>query len=251
MPAVSTVPPLQRTPAEREHLAEAIAERLDGPMTALGIVFALLVVAETAIAPTGGLGTAFTVASWLLWAVFVAEFVVRMVVAPSTGRFLRRNWWQVIFLLLPFFRFVRVLARIRLRALTRVGRVVSSTVRSTWIAARRLSGRIAWLVTITAIVVLASSQLLYEFAGYPSYAAALHEAAYATVTGEPLTADVWLARVAEIVLAVYSVIVFAALAGMLGAYFLEARGSDVPDDAAPVPAERAEDGVGEHRGTGP
>lgn len=245
MPAVTTEPPLRRPPAERERLSETIADRLDGPMTALGIVFALLVLAETAIAPTGALGTAFTVASWLLWALFVAEFVVRMVVAPSTGRFLRRNWWQVIFLLLPFFRFVRVLARLRLRPLTRVGRVASSTVRSTRIAARQLSGRIAWLVTVTAIVVLASSQLLYEFAGYSSYAAALHEAAYATVTGEPLTADIWLARFMEIVLAAYSVIVFAALAGMLGAYFLEAR-SDRPAGAAPPAGDGLGEGAVEH-----
>ncbi|HSK92358.1 MAG TPA: hypothetical protein VK875_13720 [Euzebyales bacterium] len=212
--------------ARRERRAEAIADRLDGPMTALGIIFVLLVVAETAVRPTGALGTAFTVVSWLVWATFVAEFVVRMVVAPSAARFLKRNWWQLVFLLLPFLRFLRVVARLRLRALTRVGRVVSSSVRSTRIAARKLSGRVAWLAAVTVIVVLASSQILYEFAGYPSYAIALHEAAYATVNGQPLSSDTWLARVMEVVLAAYSVIVFAALAGILGAFFVETGAGD-------------------------
>lgn len=37
-----------------------------------------------------------------------------------------------------------------------------------------------------------------------------------------------LAQVLEVVLALYSVVVFATLAGVLGAYFLEGRGADGP-----------------------
>lgn len=218
-------PVLERSGAERARLSEAIADRLDGPMTVLGILFLLLVVVETAIRPRGAVGQAFVVASWVLWAAFVAEFVIRMTVAPSTARFLRRNWWQLVFLLLPFLRFFRILARIRLRAVTRTGRVVSSTVRGTRLAVGKLTGRVVWLVAMTAIVIVASSQLLFEFAGYAEYGIALHDAAYATVAGDPLSAEGTLARIAEVVLAAYSVIVFAALAGMLGAYFLEKRTS--------------------------
>lgn len=227
-------PVLQRTADEREQLSEVIADRLDAPMTALGIVFVLLVVAETVVRPQGAVGTAFAVASWVLWAAFVAEFFVRMVVAPSTSRFLRRNWWQLVFLLLPFLRFFRILSRIRLRAVTRVGRVVSSTVRGTRVAARQLTGRVAWLAAVTVIVVLASSQLLFEFAGYDEYALALHDAAHATIVGDPLTAPGSVARIMEIVLSIYSVVVFAALAGMLGAYFLEVRTPDQHETAAPA-----------------
>jgi len=61
---------------------------------------------------------------------------------------------------------------------------------------------------------------MYVAGAYRSYGAALHEAALATITGEPLTADTALADVMELALAVYSVGVFATLAGALGAYFL-------------------------------
>jgi voltage-gated potassium channel len=105
---------------------------------------------------------------------------------------------QVIFLALPFLRFARIVARLRLRPIVRAGRVVSSTVRGTRIAGRELTSRAAWLLTVTVIVVLTSSQLLYEFAGYTSYAVALHDAAYATVTGEPLSAETGLARVMDL-----------------------------------------------------
>jgi voltage-gated potassium channel len=58
---------------------------------------------------------------------------------------------------------------------------------------------------------------------YDDYASALHGAALATVTGEPLSAEGGIARAVEVVLAVYSVAVFATLAGALGAYFLARR----------------------------
>jgi len=77
-------PVLRRAPAERERLAEVIADRLDG---------------------------------------------------------------QVIFLALPFLRFARIVARLRLRPIVRAGRVVSSTVRGTRIAGRELTSRAAWLLT--------------------------------------------------------------------------------------------------------
>ncbi|WP_219588394.1 hypothetical protein [Kocuria flava] len=87
---------------------------------------------------------------------------------------------------------------------------------------------------MTAVVVLAASQLLYAFEAHTDYGTALHEAALATVTGSGITTDDPFSKVLQVVLAVYSVAVFATLAGSLGAYFL--RGQDPaarPDPRAP------------------
>lgn len=214
---------LERPAEERDRLAERIAERMDAPVAVLGIVFLLVVLVDTVVSPAGALGTVFEIASWALWAVFALEFVLRAAIAPSTARFLRRNWWQLVFLVLPFLRFARVLARLRLARIGRMGRVLSSAVRSSRTAVTTLGSRLGWLSAVTVIVILAASQLLYAFAGVDSYADALHRAALATITGEPLRIDSGLAAVLEVVLALYSVVVFAALAGMLGAFFLERR----------------------------
>lgn len=211
---------LRRPPAERERTAKELFDRLDGPITALGVIFALIVLADTVARPTGTVATALNVAGWVIWAIFVAEFVLRMIIAPSTWGFLRRYWWQLIFLAVPFLRFARILARLRL---ARLGRVVSSAVRTSRTAGAKLSSRVGWLAAVTVIVVLASSQVLYEYARFDSYGDALHAAALATVTGEPTGSPSAVARVLEIGLAVYSVVVFASLAGILGAYFLEQR----------------------------
>lgn len=209
---------LDRPGSERERLADAVADRLDVPMTAAGVVFLLLVVAETVSSPEGGVGTAFSVASWVLWAAFVAEFLLRLAIAPSWTRYLRRNWWQLVFLALPFLRFLRVVRALRA---ARIGRVVSSAVRSGRTAGRRLSSHLATAAVVTLIVVLAASQLLYETGDYGSYGSALHAAALATMAGEPTGSNNGFTQFLELFLVGYSVVVFAALAGSFGAFLLE------------------------------
>ncbi len=211
-----------RSPEDRERIAEG--RPLDAAMSALGIVFLLVVVGEGLTARGTALSRAFTIAGWALWAVFAGEFVYRLVVAPDTVRFLKRNWWQVVFLVLPFLRIFRLIHTLRV---ARAGRVLGSAVRAGRSAGRKVTDRVAWLSTLTAIVILASSQLLFEFGQLESYAAALHAAALSSITGEPIRGGGAITRVLEIVLAVYSVVVFAALAGILGAYFLERR-DDTP-----------------------
>lgn len=201
---------------EREEAAEELACRLDIPFTLVGILFVLVVLAEGLTPRTSGLKTVFEVASWVIWATLALEFALRLIIAPSAGRFLQRNWWQLVFLVIPFLRFLRAFGRG-----ARLARLASSSVRATRTAAAKLSSRIAWLAALTMTVVLAASQLLYEYGPRTTYPQALHDTAIATVGGEPIGRDGAVAQTLEVVLIIYSVVVFAALAGALGAYFLE------------------------------
>ena len=188
-------------------------------MGALGVVFLLVVLGQT-LAEDLRLVAGLAVAGWVLWLIFVGEFALRAWAAADQRRFWARNWWQLVFLAVPFLRFVRALSLLRF---ARVGSVLSAAVRGSRSANRLLSGRVAWLAVLTGVVVLATSQLLYVLRVYDSYADALHDAALATVAAEPLAAQGGLAQVLDVVLAVYSVAVFATLAGALGAFFLRDR----------------------------
>lgn len=221
----------------QERLADSIGDRLDKPMTAAGVIFLLLVLAETISRPTGTVSTVFSIASWVLWAAFVAEFVLRLAIAPSWVGYLRRNWWQLIFLAVPFLRFLRAVRAVRA---ARMGRVVSSAIRSSRTAGRRLSSRLTTVGVVTVIVVLAGSQLFFETGEFEDYSDALHAATLATVSGTPTGRDHGLVQLLEVGLIVYSVAVFAALAGSIGAYFLERNASDAAlaaRAAAPAPVE--------------
>lgn len=217
----------RREPEERERGIELLAARLDRPMSVLGVLFLLVVLGQN-VASSPGISRAFTVTGWVLWVIFAAEFLLRLWLAPSRGRFLRRNWWQVAFLLLPMLRFLRGLALLRLvRAgrvlrVVRAGGVVSSAVRSSRSAGRILGSRLGWVAALSAIVVLASSQLLFTLGYYEAYSDALYAAALVTIAGESLGLEQGLPRVLDVALLTYSVGVFAALAGTLGAYFFDA-----------------------------
>lgn len=214
-------PPGKEETERRQSWAVELADRFDRPMSVLGILF-LFVVLGQALARQATLVGVLSALGWVLWLVFVAEYALRLYVAPQPLAFLRRTWWQLAFLIVPFLRFLR------LAGIGRLGRLLSSTVRGGRSAGRLLSSRLGWLASLSAIVALAASQLLYSFSGYAYYGDALHDAVLATVTGEPLSADGTVARVTEVVLAVYSVVVFATLAASLGAYFLR-QGDQAPD----------------------
>ncbi|QHO71005.1 hypothetical protein BHD05_05785 [Marisediminicola antarctica] len=200
-------------------------------MGILGLLF-LFVVLGQLVATQEALVTALTILGWVFWLVFVAEFLLRAYVARFQLKFWKKSWWQVIFLLVPFLRFFRSLQALRLFRLSRVGRlgaILSASVRGTRSAGRLMTSRIAWLVAVTAVVALGSSQLLYATGAYDSYSDALFEAALTTVTGSGITSTDGFPRVLHITLATYSVAVFATLAGTLGAFFL--RGT--PSEAEP------------------
>ncbi|MBG6217099.1 voltage-gated potassium channel [Arthrobacter sp. CAN_A6] len=224
--------------AERLGTAELLARRLDKPMGILGVIF-LFVVLGQLLATESRMALAFAIAGWLFWAVFVGEFLLRAYIAGFRKQFWKKNWWQVIFLLVPFLRFFRALQAlrfVRLARFARFGGIVSAGVRGSRSAGRLLSSRIGWLIAVTAVVILASSQLLYATGSHETYADSLFESAMATITGSGLTPTSAFARILQVVLAVYSVAVFATLAGSLGAFFLR---EERPGAAGVPPGESA------------
>lgn len=221
----SRTPLTARSRSEREIWADELLDRLTPVMSALAVLFVLVVVGESMTTDGTGLSVALTIAGWLIWLAFAAEFIARMVVAPDSRAFLKRNWWQALFLILPFLRIFRL---VRIFRFARTGRVLSSAIRSSRSAQRALGSRVGWLAVVSAIAILASSQLLFEFGIFDRYGDALHAAALATITGEPIARPDTFSRILEVGLAAFSVVVFATLAGTLGAYFLEKNSETKP-----------------------
>ena len=149
---VTPVRELARRPDdERERGAELLAARLDRPFTVLGLLFLLVVLGQN-VATSPGVQRVFAAVGTVLWVLFVGEFLLRLWLAPSKTRFLKRNWWQVLFLVLPALRFLRGLALLRvvragrLLRVVRAGGVVSSAVRSSRSAGHGAGGPARHLV---------------------------------------------------------------------------------------------------------
>ena len=106
--------------------AESLACSLDTPMGVLGVLFLFLVLGQVLVTDEDT-SRVLSVVGWTFWAIFVLEFLLRAYVARFRPAFWKRNWWQVVFLLVPFLRFFRALAILRAIDLAGLGRVGSLT----------------------------------------------------------------------------------------------------------------------------
>jgi voltage-gated potassium channel len=225
-------PPLRRQPDEtafEQWLADAL-ERADPVMAWLGVVFALLVGYELAVDLTPSAARALQIAGWVIWAIFVAEFMGHLYVAPHRLRYLRRHWLQVLGLLVPTLRFLRFVRLLRLGRALPAARVVSSSYRMAGTARRLLRSRLLYLAAVSAVVVIALAELVYLFergvreAAFTSFGDAVLWAAAVVVAqqGDPVPESA-VAHVAMLLGFAWGVVVFATVAGSLGAFFVDER----------------------------
>jgi voltage-gated potassium channel len=114
--------------------------RLDVAMAILGVFFLGVVLAQLMVNEESPIESALEIAGWVLWSAFIAEFLLRMAIAPSSAAYLRRNWWQIPLLIVPFLRFVRLLHLLRPGGLDKV---ISSTLRAGRSTARAIGDRMA------------------------------------------------------------------------------------------------------------
>lgn len=105
---------------ERYKLAAHIGRALGPPMTVLGFVWLILLVVDF----TSGLSPVLRSVSYVIWGLFIAQFLVEFLVTPKKLGYLRRNWITAIALLVPAFRVFSVIRALRVLRLFRGLRLV-------------------------------------------------------------------------------------------------------------------------------
>lgn len=227
--AVARPPRSARDQAGYERWLAAATERADPFMAFLGIVFALLAVFDLAnpgLSP--GWRTGLAVATWVIWAVFLADFLAKLIAAPATGTFLRRHWLSVLMLLVPALRVLRLGALLRVGRALPAARVISTSYRATGVARKLLQSRTGYLAGVGAIVMLASAQLAWLAergrGTFATFGDALLWSASAVIAmqGDPVPESV-VGRLVMLVAFVVGLVLIASLAGTVGAYLLEDR----------------------------
>lgn len=214
-------------PTSRERLATLLERRLDLPMAVLALVWALFVAYEL-IAPADQLRTLTTISN-VIWVIFLVEFVLKLVVSGKPVRFLRRHWPSVFFLIVPALRMLRVLRALRAMRLLPAARVLGSSYRAVGTARSLLQGRLQFLAIATVVVIFGGGQLVFVLergraGAIESLGDALWFAANAVISGSIVYEPVTLAgRLLALLLTAYAIVVFASLAGTIGAYFVESR----------------------------
>lgn len=219
---------------ERWAVLYQLEEWLEIPMLVLSFAWFVLVLAEL----TWEQARLFGVFGTIIWILFIADFLLRFVIAPRKLVFLRRNTITIAALVLPALRMFRVLQLMRVarvaRGLTLV-RIVG-TANRTMNALKRSLGRrgLGYVLLVTLLVALlgAGGMLAFEPAaevegGFAGYADALWwTAMLLTTMGSgfwPLTAE---GRVLALLLSVYGFAVFGYITASFATFFIGQEAQD-------------------------
>jgi voltage-gated potassium channel len=205
---------------------------LERPMQVLGFIWLALLVLEL----TRGLSAALSLLSTAIWVVFIADFALRLVIAPAKWLYLRQNWLVALSLFVPavrVLRFARVARVMRLAPATRglrLVRVVGSVNRGMRSLGRTMGRRgLGYVVSLTALVAVVGAAGMYAFEselpdgrGLTDYPTALWWTAMVMTTmGSEYWPRTGAGRILCVLLAIYSAAVFGYLTASLASFFIE------------------------------
>lgn len=222
---------------EREGLLEQVEAILETPLIVLGFAWLALLIVDL----VWGLPPLLAGLMTVIWIVFILDFAVRLLLAPSKGLFLRRNWLTAISLVIPALRGLRIIRTLTIvRAGLRGARLVSivSSLNRGMGALRRSMGRhgFGYVMALTAIVTLVGAAGMYAFEGpaartdgLVSYGEALWWTAMVMTTlGSGYSPQTVEGRLLTLLLALYAFAIFGYVTAALASY-LVGRDAEDPD----------------------
>jgi voltage-gated potassium channel len=228
------MPPLEsaeQITRERWRLLRQIDQLLEMPMIVLGFAWLALLVWEL----TAGLTRIWESVNTAIWVAFVIDFVVKILLAPAKGEYLRRNWVVAISLAVPALRVFRIARAIRLLRMARAVRALrfarllaglNRGLHSLRATMRRRG--LGYVLGLTALVAFGGAAGMYALehdegqrAGFDTYASSLWWTfMLLTSIGSEYWPKTGAGRALCLLLAVYGFAVFGYITAALASYFV-------------------------------
>jgi len=99
---------LREDPQAREEPRERLDRYLDVPLALASLALVLLAVIELTGEVSGPWRGRLANLGWVLWGLFFVEFAAKFALTPVKRRYLREHWLDVLVVLLPFLRVLRL-----------------------------------------------------------------------------------------------------------------------------------------------
>lgn len=229
---------------ERGELLQRLDDWLETPMLFLAFAWLALLVAEL----VRGESQLFNVLGMVIWAVFILDFAVKLVLAPHKVDYVKDNWLTAISLLVPALRIFRAFRVFRILRLARAARgvrlfrVVSSLNRGMRALGASLTRRgFGYVLSLTVLVTFAGAAGMYAFengepGGPQSYGESLWWTAMVMTTmGSQYWPETVEGRVLCLILALYAFGVFGYVTAALATFFV---GRDAENNDAELAGAR-------------
>jgi voltage-gated potassium channel len=147
--------------SKREEALRRFEAAVELPLLVLALAMVPLLVVPLLVDLPPAVDATFVAADWFIWAAFAFEYVVRLVLTTNRGRFVRREWADLLIVVLPFLRPLRVVRSAKALRILRLARLVS-VLGKVGQSGRRLLVRhqLHYAILVTGIVVLAAAALM-------------------------------------------------------------------------------------------
>ncbi|MBX3468497.1 MAG: ion transporter [Planctomycetes bacterium] len=205
-------------------------------MLVLGLAWVALIAFELG----RGLGPAELLLFRVIWGLFIAEFLLRLLLAPRRIDYLRRQWLTGLSLVIPAIRIgrafflLRALRSVRVTRAVRLAQIVTATNRGTRALGRTMQRRgLKYVLTATALVTLLGAAGMLAFEGeaadgaFHTYGEALWYTAMLITT---IASERWpqtvAGRLLSFLLSVYAMAILGYIAAALASHFV---GHDAED----------------------
>ena len=146
-----------RTTQSRAGLLARLEQWTELPLTVLAILLIPLLLAPVVLDLSNDVESALLVADYLIWGLFAADLIAKVIVAPDRLAYLRRHWLEVALVIEPVLRPLRAARALRL--LWALG--ATSTV---FEGSQRFFARLGmgWLLLSGLLVMVMSAALVVE-----------------------------------------------------------------------------------------
>lgn len=216
--------------ARRAEWLERLERWTDRPLTVLALLLIPLLLAPHVFDFTSETVNTLLVAEYIIWGLFAADLVAKLIVAPSRVAYIRRHWLDVVLVVVPMFRPLRALQILRLVwVVSVIARVIDGGQR---FFARRGTGYVllsAALVVLIAAALVTAVERDDPHASIQSFSDGLWWAVTTVTTvgyGDkyPLTA---VGRGVAVALMILGIAAFGVVTANLAALFVEEQDDEV------------------------
>jgi voltage-gated potassium channel len=217
---------------DRGEAFEQFSRAVDGPLTVLALAMIPLIVLPVVVDLSPAMEGAFLAVDYLIWAVFAAEYAIKLWLAPNRRRFVTSHIPDLVIVLVPMLRPLRVLRSARLLRLLRLARLAAFAAKGVRDTRGILRHRgLNWVLLIVLVLNLIAAAMVLDFergnpqANIDSYPDALWWAVTTITTvgyGDrfPMTPA---GRGVAVALMIAGIAMFGVITATIAAYFVEQK----------------------------